>query len=125
MERLAPSQPPSRAVRAYFAEPMPAVLRFKDGGRVPGNLKVVSLTGGLLSVPHPVDTGINAKLMFLTEAGVVFGTAEMLSPLSWSAQPFRFVALDHNDQGKLQTAIQRSVDQHRTEQTHIERCRAW
>jgi len=76
-------------------------------------------------VAHPVDTGCNAKLMFLTEAGMVLGIAEMLSPLSWSMQPFRFVALHHDDQNKLQIAIQRSIDQHRSERSQIERCRAW
>jgi hypothetical protein len=125
MERLAPSQPAPRATRVYFAEPTPAVLRLENGARVPGNLKVVSLTGGLLSVAHPVDTGRSARLMFLTETGMVHGIAEMLSPLSWSVQPFRFVALHHDDQNKLQTAIQRSIAQHRSERSQIERSRAW
>jgi hypothetical protein len=125
MKRLPRSQPASRATRVYFAEPTPVVLRLSNGAHVPGNLKVVSLTGGLLSVSHPVDTGSNAKLMFLTEAGMVLGSAEMLSPLSWSVQPFRFVALHHDDQNKLQTAIQRSIEQHRNERNQIECSRAW
>ena len=125
MERLPPLQPASRATRVYFAEPTPAVLRLKNGANVPGKLKVVSLTGGLLSVAHPVETGCNANLMFLTDTGMVNGIAEMLSPLSWSVQPFRFVSLHHDDQNKLQTAIQRSIDHHRSERSQIERCRAW
>jgi hypothetical protein len=125
MERLPQTPPVSRATRVYFAEPTPAVLRLQSGARIPGNLKVVSLTGGLLSVAHPADTGCSAKLMFLTETGMVHGIAEMLSPLSWTVQPFRFVELHHDDQNKLQTAIQRSIEQHRSERSQIERCRAW
>jgi hypothetical protein len=124
MKPLPPSQAP-RATRVHFAEPTPAVLRLKDGRSVPSKLKVVSLTGGLLSVPHPVDTGSNGKLMILTAAGMVLGSAEMLSPLSWSLQPFRFVALEGDDQRRLQTVIQGSVDQNRSAHGQIERSRAW
>jgi hypothetical protein len=109
----------------YFAEPTPAVLRLESGANVPGRLKVVSVTGGLLSVAHPLERGSSAKLMFLTETGMVHGVAEMLSPLSWSVQPFRFVGLDRDDQNKLQTTIQRSIEQHRIERTQIESYRAW
>ena len=76
-------------------------------------------------MPHPVDTGSNGKLMILTAAGMVLGTAEMLSPLSWSLQPFRFVALRGDDQSRLQTVIQVTVDQNRSDHDQIERSRAW
>jgi hypothetical protein len=109
----------------HFAEPTPVVLRLTDGRRVPGKLKVVSLTGGLLSVPHALDTGSNGKLMFLTAAGMVVGSAEMLTPLSWSLQPFRFVALDHGDQSRLQIVIQASTDRNRSDHGQIESSRAW
>jgi hypothetical protein len=125
MKSLPPSQLPPRATRLHFAEPTPAVLRLKDGRSVPGKLKVVSLTGGLLSVPHPVDTGSNGKLMILTAAGMVLGSAEMLSPLSWSLQPFRFVELESDDHNRLQTVIQGAVDQNRSDHGQIERSRAW
>jgi hypothetical protein len=109
----------------HFTERTPAVLRLGDGRRVSAKLKVVSLTGGLLSVPHPVNTGSSAKLMFLTGAGMVLGSAEMLSPLSWGLQPFRFVALADDDEDRLKTVIQRSVEQKRTNHGQIERSRAW
>jgi len=63
--------------------------------------------------------------MFLTGAGMVLGSAEMLSPLSWSLQPFRFVGLADDDQDRLKTVIQKSIDQHRTDHVQIERSRAW
>lgn len=125
MKCLPPSQPAPRATRAHFAEPTPAVLRLQDGRRIPGKLKVVSLTGGLLSVAHPLDTGCGAKLMFLTGEGMVLGSAQMLTPLSWRLQPFRFVALEHDDQDRLKTAIQRSIDRNRSNREEIETSRAW
>jgi hypothetical protein len=125
MNSFPPTQPAPRAPRAHFAEPTPAVLRLKDGRRVAGNLKVVSLTGGLLSVARAIDAGSNAKVMFLTQAGMVLGSAEMLSPVSLRLQAFRFIALHSDDQNRLKTAIQRFVDHNRTDQSQIEPSRAW
>jgi hypothetical protein len=51
--------------------------------------------------------------MFLTDAGTVLGTAEMLPSLSGTQQPFRFVAIDENNQHRLRDVIQSSVDQNR------------
>ena len=74
---------------------------------------------------HPVDPGRKAKLMFLTAAGLVLGSAEMLPPLHWGLQPFRFIALAYDDEDKLKITIQRSVDQSRSDHGQIERSRAW
>jgi hypothetical protein len=73
-----------------------------------GGLEVISLTGGLLCLSKPVDPGSRVKVMFLSQNGPVLGAAEMLSPVSWSRQPFRFVALSYGDQRRLQTATQSS-----------------
>lgn len=50
----------------------------------------------------PLILGTRIKLMFLTERGPVLGAAEMLSPISWTHQPFRFVELTYGDQRRLQ-----------------------
>jgi len=63
-----------------------------------------STTGGLLSLPKLLDQGSRVKLMFLTQTGTVLGLAEMLRPVSWDEQPFRFVSLHENDQRKLKAA---------------------
>ena len=65
------------------------------------------------------------KLMFLTDAGTVLGTAEMLASVSDTQQPFRFVNIDENDEGRLRNLIQSSVDQTRREQRSIVRDRMW
>jgi hypothetical protein len=121
-----------RAERVRFAEATPVVLRFPDGNRASGKLKVVSLTGGLLVLPYPVRQGAVAKVMFLTSAGSVLGSAEMLSPMSWELQPFKFVGLPDDDQTRLETAIQSCLaqtqrEQSRTRRDHnqLENFRAW
>jgi hypothetical protein len=96
--------PPSRAgrpPRVRAAEYTPAVLRFPTGDCVTGSLEVISSTGGLLSLPKPLIRGTRIKVMFLTQRGPVLGSAEMLSPISWTEQPFRFVTLAYGDQRRL------------------------
>jgi hypothetical protein len=110
-----------RPERARFAEPIPIVLRFSDGNRSSGTLKVVSITGGLMAVSRPVAQGLTARLMFLTGAGSVLGVAQMLTPLSWDQQPFRFLSLHHDDESRLQAAIQSCRERDRRENKHLKR----
>lgn len=63
--------------------------------------------------------------MFLTGAGMVLGAAEMLTPLSGTLQPFRFVALKHDDQDRLKALVQAHIDLGNGTNSHIERSRAW
>jgi hypothetical protein len=100
---------PCRPPRFRLPHSTHAVLRFQDGKRAQGELQVVSLTGGLLYLKKPLDRGSRVKLMFLTHSGPVLGAAEMLVPVSWDQQPFRFVALQEDDQRRLRSAIQSSV----------------
>jgi hypothetical protein len=124
--RQGQAQAPSRrALRTYLSEITPAVLRCQDGRSVPGRLQVISLAGGLLSLSQPLDQGSQVTLMFLTRRGSVVGMAEMLSPLSWSLQPFKFVRLHDEDEVRLQAAIQRSLDRKRRDYEQMERHRAW
>ena len=123
MNTLPQSHPGIRPTRVRFAD-TPAVLRFPDGRRTTGQLQLISITGGLLSVPRPVDKGSHVKLMFLTDSGPVLGAAEMLSPVSWGQQPFRFVALGEGDRRILGSAIQSWLRQHSSEEAWIEKYRS-
>jgi len=114
----------SRPTRVRFADSTPAVLRFQDGRRATGQLQIVSMTGGLLSVSKPLDKGSQVKLMFLTDRGPVLGAAEMLAPMTWGQQPFRFVALREGDRRVLGSAIQASLELKGSEQEWIEKYRA-
>ena len=119
-----PQQRPSRAPRISFTETTPAVVRCRDGCRK-GKLQIVSVTGGLLWLSRPVDQGSQVKLMFSTASGCVLGAAEMLSPISWSLQPFKFVKLYDDDERRLQAAIQSSLDRNRWDHAQLQRSRAW
>jgi hypothetical protein len=125
MTLTSPVQPARRAPRAFFAETTPAVLRCHDGRSRRGKLQVISITGGLLSLPTPLDCGSRVKLMFLTSKGSVLGAAEMLSPLSWGLQAFKFVKLYGDDEQRLDAAIQSSLKQSRSGYGMMERFRAW
>jgi hypothetical protein len=92
-----------RTPRIRTTERTPAVLRFQSGDCVTGRLEVFSSTGGLLCLSKPLIRGTRIKVMFLTQTGPVMGAAEMLTPVSWTQQPFRFVALASGDQRRLQT----------------------
>ena len=121
-----------RAERVRLDESIPAVVRFNDGNRTSGRLKVVSLTGGLLSLPRPIRQGSVGKLMFLTPAGSVLGSAEMLTPMSWELQPFKFVSFSGDDHGRLETAIhsylqskRKQEKQQQNDRDAFENFRAW
>ena len=112
------------APRFRLAETTPAVLQFPDSRVTPGELQVISRTGGLLSLSKPVDQGSIVKLMFRTHRGPVLGTAEMLRPLSGSHQPFRFVGLEEDDRCRMQAAFQSGLYRNIEEEEWIEEFRA-
>ena len=124
MNALPQPYPDRRAPRLNLSDNTPAVLRFEDGHRTQGQLEVISLTGGVLSLPKPVVRQSRVKLMFVTPTGPVLGTAEMLKPVSWSQQPFRFVGLEKDDQRRLQDSIQSSFGQVSKDQEWIDKYRA-
>jgi len=111
-----------RSPRVRLADITPAVLRLQDGCRSRGKLETVSLTGGLRSLTSVLVRGSRIKLLFLTHTGQCLGAAEMLSPVSTTRQPFRFVALEEGDQRRLRAVVQSFLDP--GEQTWIEKYRA-
>jgi nitroreductase len=62
--------------------------------------------------------------MFRTHKGLVFATAEMLGPLSWNRQPFRFMELKPDDQHRLQAAFLTGVYRNLQEEEWIEEFRS-
>src|SRR5258708_30668902 len=125
MTKVLQSEPNRRPPRVQFTHTPEAVLRFQSGHRVRGKLQVISIAGGLLSMSSLLDQGSRVKLMFLTDAGTVVGTAEMLPSISGTLQPFRFVVIDESDERRLRDVIQSSADQNRLEQRSIVKGMAW
>lgn len=122
MTYIPPSHTYWRSPRVRLADITPAVLRLPDGRSHRGKLETISLTGGLLSMANMLDRGSRIKLMFLTHTGPVLGAAEMLSPVSTTRQPFRFVALEEGDQRRLRAVVQSFLAP--VEQAWIEKYRA-
>jgi len=116
--------PHRRAPRFRLADVAPAVLLLRDGRRTSSELQIISHTGGLLSVPKPLDQGSVVELMFQTHRGPVLGTAQMLVPITSNQQPFRFVALPESDQSTLQAAVQSALYRNLDEEEWIEDFRA-
>jgi hypothetical protein len=111
---------PNRAARVHLTEFTPAVLRFQNGDCTTGGLEVISVTGGLLSLPKAINRGARVKLMFLSQSGPVLGTAEILSPVSRTRQPFKFLGLAYADQRRLQAA---TMDASTLKPEPVENCR--
>lgn len=120
---ILPKYRKQRSPRVSLEEMTPAVLRFADGHRTAAKLKVLSVTGGLLSLSQTVDQGSRVKLIFVTHAGPVLGGAEMLSPVSQALQPFRFVSLPVEDQLRLGAVIRSSLGSE-SQQAWIEKLRS-
>jgi len=112
-----------RASRFRLAETTPAVLEFQDSSVTPCELQTISRTGGVLSLPKAVDQGSVATLMFRTHKGPVFATTEMLPPLAWNDQPFRFVELKEDDKRRLLAAFQSRLYRNIQEEEWIEEFR--
>jgi hypothetical protein len=117
------SRPPWRYPRAHLDGNNPIVLRFSNGQHIGAKLQVISVAGGLLSLPKPVDQGSRVRLMFLTDGGFVHGGAEMLPPLSDQLQPFRFTSLRADDQRRVGALIG-EWSQSRSEAAWMEKLRA-
>jgi hypothetical protein len=115
---------PWRVPRARLDGNTPAVLRFPSGQRLGVKLQVISLTGGLLSVPQPLVEGSRGKLMFLTDCGSVLGGAEMLCPVNDVMQPFRFVSLTADDHRRLGALIWGQSRDNKFEDAWIKKLRA-
>ena len=94
-----------RSQRLQLANSIPIVLRQQDGHRIPGKLQCVSLTGGLIGLASLLPPGSVVSLIFVTPNGPVTGTAEMLRPVSWTEQPFRFAAIPDSGQRRLRAVI--------------------
>lgn len=97
-----------------------ATLRSQDGSRRQGELKIVSLTGGLVGLPKPLELRARVTLRFTTPAGAVRGSAEMLKPVSSDLQPFRFLALDRGAQRKLKALVQSHLVQNSAREQSVD-----
>ena len=113
-----------RVPRFRLSDTTPALLEFQNGLRVAGELHVISRNGGLLFLPDAVQHGVAVRLTFRTHRGPVVGIAEMLRPVASTRQPFRFLALEENDQRTLHKAFESGLYRNIDEEERIEELRA-
>ena len=113
-----------RVPRFRLSDTTPALLEFQNGLRVAGELHVISRNGGLLFLPDAVQHGVAVRLTFRTHRGPVVGIAEMLRPVASARQPFRFLALEENDQRTLHKAVESGLYRNIDEEERIEELRA-
>jgi hypothetical protein len=113
-----------RAPRFRLTQTTPTLLQYADSSVTAGELQVISRTGGLLFLPTHLEHGSVIALMFQTHRGLVSGTVEMLPPLSWNSQPFRFVRLETDEENRMQAAFQSGFYRNLDEEQWIEEFRA-
>ncbi len=106
--------PSRRAARVQLGDSVLAAIRLEDGRRAKAKLQTISVTGGLLRLPHSLGQGDFVEVAFQTQAGPVHGMAEVLSPTRKTTdgvlQPFRFVALEDDDHRRLRTTLDHVVE---------------
>jgi hypothetical protein len=106
--------PSRRAARVQLGDSVLAAIRLEDGRRTKAKLQTISTTGGLLQLPHSLGRGSFVELAFQTQSGQVHGMAEILPPAGKTSdgilQPFRFVALEDDDNRRLRTSLDNVAD---------------
>ena len=100
--------PQRRSPRIQLGGSVLAAVILEDGQRAKAKLQTVSVTGGLLRLARSLTQGDFVEVAFQTQSGPVRGMAEMLTPVSWNQQAFRFVTPAHEDQCKPQVSSGRS-----------------
>jgi hypothetical protein len=103
-----------RAARVQLGDSVLAAIRLEDGRRTKAKLQTISSTGGLLQLPRSLGKGSFVELAFQTQSGPVHGMAEILTPARKTTegvlQPFRFVALEDDDNRRLKTSLDNVAD---------------
>jgi hypothetical protein len=114
MSQSVPSNNGRRAPRVKLAGTVLALLRLENGRQVRARLHQLSITGGLLHLETPLDEKIKVEVMFHVGSCTVRSKAAMLFPM-WATQgylqPFEFSDLSDEDRKKLETDLQKFLDQ--------------
>ena len=90
-----------RAPRVKLAGTVLALVRLENKRQFTAKLHQLSVTGGLLHLPNPLDEGIKVEIIFHIASGTVRNRAVILFPM-WAThgylQPFEFVELTPENQ---------------------------
>jgi hypothetical protein len=115
MTHFPQTHPQHRAQRVQFGDSIPVVIKLNDGRSARAKLQSISETGGMLRLAGALEQGNLVEVAIQTESGAVKGMAEILQPTRKSKteimQPFRFIALEDDDQRVLRNVLDSRVDQ--------------
>lgn len=102
--------PRTRAPRVKLAGSVLALLRMENCRQVQARLHQLSVTGGLLHLPEPLEEQVSVEIMFHLGSTTVRARAETIFPM-WATQgclqPFRFTELPDHDRHQLDTDLLR------------------
>jgi len=119
MTHFPQTHPQHRAQRVQFGSTIPVVIKLTDGRSARAKLQTISETGGMLRLAGALEQGNLVEVTIQTESGAVKGMAEILQPTTRKSkdssqdgilQPFRFIALEDDDQRTLRNALDSRVD---------------
>ena len=115
MTHFPQTHPQHRAQRVQFDSGVAVVVKLTDGRSARAKLQTISETGGMLRLAGALEQGNLIEVAFETESGAVKGMAEILEPTRKSKdgilQPFRFIALEDDDQRTLRNVLDSRTDQ--------------
>ena len=100
----------ARAPRVKLAGSVLALLRLENCRQVQARLHQLSITGGLLHLPEPLEEQVTVEIMFHLGSTTVRARAETIFPM-WATQgclqPFRFTELPDHERHGLDNDLQR------------------
>lgn len=101
-----------RAARTKLGGSVLALILLPNGRQQRGKMHQLSVTGGVLQVPKPLDEAIVVELAFHVGVNTIRTKAEMLFPM-WATQgwlqPFRFTGLAEEDRERLEKSLRSLV----------------
>ena len=114
------SYSPERAPRIKLSGSILAMLGLANGQHVRGTLHQLSVTGGLIQLPEPLDASAAVEIVFHLGSTTVRAKAAMLFPV-WATQgclqPFRFTDMTQETRNKLGEDVKRLLSGARHEQS--------
>ena len=94
----------TRAGRVRLVGTVLALVQLKNGQHIRAKVHQLSVHGGILNMPEPLDEALRVELLFQVGSSTVRNQAEMLDPI-WATrgclQPFRFINLSEEERRQL------------------------
>jgi len=101
-----------RGLRVKLGGSILALVVLENGRQIRGRMNQLSGNGGLVSLEHPLDEGIQVTILFHLGCTSIRCRAQMLFPM-WATkgcfQPFRFLELPEDSRASLNRELETLV----------------